>query len=90
MLRFLTQLGVMLFSDPLHPFDESERQADFAAALATSFFGAALMVFVRDWDAVAKVFISALFITVPSSIIKKISYYLFAQPCLVYDERSVR
>mmetsp|Transcript_69000 Transcript_69000/g.118486 ORF Transcript_69000/g.118486 Transcript_69000/m.118486 type:complete len:569 (+) Transcript_69000:37-1743(+) len=79
-------LGVMLFSDPLHPFDESERQAAFAAAVATSFFGAALMVFVRDLDAISKVFISALFVTVPSTLIQKICYYLFAQPCLVYDE----
>jgi len=63
----------------------SERMADFAASFCTSFFGAALMLFFAEDDFIVKFFISALFVSVPTAIIKKLCYYLFAQPCLVID-----
>ena len=63
----------------------SERAADFAASFCTSFFGAALMLITGENGFIAKFFISALFVSIPTAIIKKLCYYLFAQPCLLLD-----
>ena len=81
-------IGVMFYPDPVHPYDEMERRADFAAAFFTSFFGAGIMLFSQqgdDTDPVTLVLLSAIFVTIPSTIIKKICYLLFAQPCLLID-----
>ena len=78
-------LCVMFFSDALHPYSEDERKAAFAGSFFTSFFGAGLMVILKDVDPVAKFFISAIFVSIPSTIISQLCYYLFAQPCLLRD-----
>ena len=78
-------LLVMFFTDPIHPYSPKERQAEFIAGFATTFFGAGLLLILGDTSFIVKFFMSALFCSVPGAIIKKICWYLFAQPCLQVD-----
>ena len=76
----------MFFADIAHPYSVKNRQAEFAGAFMTTFFGAGLLILIETDSYVAKFFISLALVTVPTAVFRKIAYYLFVAPCFVRDQ----
>ena len=79
----------LMFSHRLHPYSNVERAAAFIASMMTSLCGGAFVALAGVQENSASYFIlSGVFVTLPTSIIETLCFWLFANPCLLRDRRK--
>jgi hypothetical protein len=91
-LRYYTRCNhpvfLLFFADPLYPYSTPQRVMEFAGGFVTTFGGAGILLSTGSSNFVAVLFLSIVFITVPTVLFRKIAFVLFAAPCLIHDERK--
>lgn len=82
-------LLLLLYADAAHPFSVGSRRAELCGAVLTSFAGAGYLLTVSGgfWR---RATFSAVAVTLPVAVFRKLAYLLFAAPCTVHDRSKVR
>lgn len=82
-------LFVVCCANKQHPFGTwKTRLTDFFSAFVSSFFGGSVAVLcaAQELNLASEIFLILLIVTIPSTIMSKVSFYSFAAPCLINDE----
>lgn len=77
-----------VFVDPIHPYSQRQRIAEFVGCVITAYFGAGFIL--QECDDTRKIWISLLAVTLPTAIFRKIVHQLFTMPCLLHDLTSTK
>jgi len=83
---------VLLFGDRLHPFSRTNRGIELFGAIVTTFAGAGLMKYASFYFFTAawweRIILSLICVTLPTTVFRKLLYYLYATPCTLHDVSS--